>query len=275
MTLVETVLAMATFGAASAVHCAGMCGPLALRGCSRACSVSPRLTLQYVSGRATAYVFLGVVAGTVGSHALARVGSVPRTWVAELVALVLIVDGIRLLRAKRVWAPPRVAATEPSRELRSRFPGGPRSVRRALRETVPSPLRDALRWLQAVAPRQGLGLGLVTGFLPCGALLSALLLASSSGNAVAAALGMLVFSVASLPGVLAPLLLARPLRSVVSPLRVPRLATAAGGTVLVLLGLWVAVRPLRVGRTGACHEGVAASGGAAAVVPAPLRVHGG
>ena len=78
---------------------------------------------------------------------------------------------------------------------------------------------------------------------------------------------------------LVPLLLARPLRGIVAPARVPRLATATGGTVLILLGLWVAARPFRVGAHEACHVEAARLDAApqtgSATVAAPLEQHGG
>jgi hypothetical protein len=223
--------------------------------------VSPRLTFQYVAGRATSYVFLGVMAGTIGSHALARLGSSARVWVAEAIAVVLVVDGLRLLRSRAL--PVRKSVEPAPAAVVDRAPFG--AERR--RSWLAAP-QSVLQALLSAAPRQGLGLGLVTGFLPCGALLSALVLASSSGSVPAAAAGMLVFSLASLPGVLAPLLLARPLRRAMTPIRVPHLAAAAGGTVLILLGLWVAARPLRVGAHDACQVEAATPGAASVGSPA-------
>jgi hypothetical protein len=97
-------------------------------------------------------------------------------------------------------------------------------------------------------PRSGLGLGLVTGVLPCGLLASAWLLAMSTGQALGGALVMTVFGLASAPGLLLPWfgqkMLAR---------RGLRLTARVQGVAWLLLALWIAARPLFA--AAHCHAG--------------------
>jgi sulfite exporter TauE/SafE len=110
-----------------------------------------------------------------------------------------------------------------------------------LRRPADAPLQIGLGPRRAVSIG-GLGLGVATGFLPCGALVPAWLLAAASGRALDGAAAMAAFALASLPG--APLgawLLRRAGR-----LASPSLAALGGA----LAGLWLLLRPLWDAR---CH----------------------
>jgi len=219
VSVVETITALAVLGLASAPHCALMCGPLALRGCRGADgAVSAKLTLGYVAGRLSAYLFVGALAGSVGAGVLGVVDSPLRVVAIELIAVLLLSEGLNVLMPGRfslvAWAP-----------------------------------RPSSTALSSLFPTRGVALGMATGFLPCGALLAALLLASSSASAVAAGLGMASFALVTLPGVFAPLMASLSLSrwfggGLPKALREPRALRRAGGIALVLLSLWVGARPL-------------------------------
>jgi sulfite exporter TauE/SafE len=96
-------------------------------------------------------------------------------------------------------------------------------------------------WSRVLArvPRRGLGLGLVTGFLPCGMLVPAWLLAASTAAPLAGAAVMTAFAFASLPGLLLPVAGRRLVSRAVE--RVP---AQVQGLAWCLLAAWIALRPL-------------------------------
>ncbi len=221
--IAETLAAFALLGLASTPHCAAMCGPLAARACGgRLLSASSG---GYVVGRTSSYLALGALAGGLGSSVLEFVGPALRLVVAEFVALILLLEGVRMLRGGGL------AATG-----------------------VPVPTWVLPVWRRL--PERGLGIGLATGFLPCGALLSALLLAAASGGSLQAAAGMAVFSLASLPGVLVLPLIAGATARLRFGTRAPDLARRVGGCTLIAIALWVAVRPALVSQHDHHHQRV-------------------
>lgn len=222
MSVIETIAALAVLGLASAPHCALMCGPLAMRGCRGAGgALSRQDTLGYVAGRLSAYLFVGAVAGSVGAGVLGVVDSPLRVVAVEAIAVLLLCEGVNVLMPGRFGFAAWVS-------------------------------RPSSTVLSAIFPTRGVGLGMATGFLPCGALLAAVLLASSSASVVAAGLGMLTFAVVTLPGVFAPLLASLSLGGwfgggISKVPRGPQALRRAGGIALVLLSLWVGARPLLMG----------------------------
>jgi hypothetical protein len=139
-----------------------------------------------------------------------------------LVAIAAAYRGIRLLRGKEK---------------------GERLVQLGARPSRPS----MASLLGQLLPKRGLGLGLATGILPCGMLLPAWALAAGTASAPAGAAVMVVFSLATLPGLLVPLAGRRLLQRVLS-----KLPAQAHGLAWCALALWMAVRPLLVA-SGACH----------------------
>ncbi len=223
--IVETALvtALAT-GALGSAHCAAMCGPLAVAGCSRGGGVAGRDAAGYFAGRLVGYATVGAVMGHLGHHALCILPMNALEGIAiAAVGIAAAYRGISLLRGQP-RAPALVA-------LRARRPGA-----------------GALAMLAELWPRRGLGLGLATAILPCGLLLPAWALAAGTASAPAGALVMAVFSVATVPGLLVALLGRRLLQRVVE--RLPR---SAHGLLWCALAAWIAVRPLLV-VSGACHR---------------------
>lgn len=208
--MIELVVAAAVLGLGVAPHCAVMCGPVAARACAAQGRTRMESAPGYVLGRLTSYAFVGVVVGTFGGGLLTQVASPLRIVAIELVALFLLAEGIRLI------APRLFAAGSLGR----------------ISETIAKRI-----------PKSGLGLGLATGFFPCGALISAVLLAAISGNGLSGAVVMAVFSFASLPGVLAPSLAIRWFgRNGVGDFTAK--FARAGGALLIVLAVWVGARPL-------------------------------
>ena len=146
-----------------------MCGPLAAAQGSRGRWGAAR----YQVGRGVAYVVLGAVAGGGGQALSALGGPVVGALVSLLMAAALLGLAIRLWRGERGERGER-GAGRPVRLGRRRPP----LVARACRRLAPGPL----------------GMGVLSGLLPCGLLWAALALAASTGEAVSGALVMAGFA---------------------------------------------------------------------------------
>jgi hypothetical protein len=212
--------AAASAGLLGSLHCAAMCGPLAIAGCGAAGgggTPKARSVLGYFGGRLLGYVAAGALVGQLGRHALCVL---PMSTI-QTIAVVL-VAGFALWRAWGLFRP-AAAPREPLVELRA---GRPR----------------ASAWSGFVAgliPRRGLALGLATAILPCGMLVAAWTLAAGSGGSIEGATVMAVFAAASLPGLVVPIAARRIAEGALR--RLPRRAVGAAWCVLAL---WLAVRPL-------------------------------
>ena len=169
-----------------AVHCAGMCGPFVLSqvgsrlarmpvaSSTRLMRLQGMALLPYHAGRATTYTALGAAAaGLTG-------GVAPVLLQGYAPAVLLTVAGLLFLSYAMVQLAPRLQAALPGQRVQ--------------------------RWLQPLF-RQPLGrngylLGIGLGFLPCGLVYSALLLAGASGNWRDGALAMAAFAVGTMPALL-------------------------------------------------------------------------
>jgi sulfite exporter TauE/SafE len=190
------------FGFLGSFHCALMCGPLALAGGS-----SRRATFGYFAGRGLVYALIGAIFGNLGGHAQHRlpIGTL-QSGLLLAVAVLAFLKGLRML------------------------------VRRERLVRLRRQPRRGAAWLADLLPRRGMALGLVTGLLPCGFLAGAWALAASTGDALAGALVMLVFSLATLPSLAATLLVAARVRWRPTPM--------VAGVLWCTLGLWIGLRPL-------------------------------
>jgi hypothetical protein len=171
----------AALGLVGSLHCAGMCGPLALslglaRG--RPARALPQ-ALFYLAGKGLAYALLAVLLALAVSSAAqgAQAGSgaaLARSILAWLAGGILVLSALRLLG----WNP----------GLRGAWLAQPRAAFEA-----------ALRSIRALPrPAASLGLGLVNGFLPCGLSWSAIALAAAARSWVTP-VGPLVFGLATGP----------------------------------------------------------------------------
>lgn len=219
----ETALAALASGLLGSLHCAAMCGPLVLAGCSAERgegSVSPRAAAGYFAGRLVSYAMIGSVMGHLGQHAMCilPVSAVQGVAIA-IVAVVAIARGVAILRGRR---------RDPSLVELKRGPG--RGYARG---------SSLLTSVAALLPKRGLGLGLATGFLPCGMLLPAFALAASTSSAPLGAATMAIFAVASAPGLFAPLLGRGVIRRISAAI-----PERAFGALWIALAAYVMIRPL-------------------------------
>jgi hypothetical protein len=217
MTAIATLLlAAGTAGLASTAHCAAMCGPLAAAACSQRGREGLRAGVSYGLGRVVSYMVTGALTGTAGGVLLRTLrGDSVKKAVALAIGASLVVTALRVLRVQG--------------------------------EQALVPLRRAK---DAVRPPAMLA-GVLTGFLPCGALASALVLAAGAASGWGGALVMVTFALASMPGIVAALAAGRMLSSLFARMAALRYLVAS---MLVLTALWIAARPWTMPeRTCHCH----------------------
>ncbi|MEZ4314362.1 MAG: sulfite exporter TauE/SafE family protein [Polyangiaceae bacterium] len=176
---VEVMTSALVMGILGSLHCAGMCGPLAVAGCSKSRGVSG--APGYFAGRLVAYATLGAVVGHLGKHAFCILPmSTAQVVAVALTALPAAARGLSILLFRK---PPS--------------------------DVIPLRKKPTSRpWLSALAsllPRRGLALGLATGILPCGLLISAFAMAAATATPVLGAASMASFAVGSAPGLAIPL----------------------------------------------------------------------
>lgn len=207
-------------GLLGSLHCTGMCGPLAVAGCSKGRGVDG--ATGYFAGRFVAYATLGAVVGHLGKHAFCILPmNAAHAIAVGLTAVPAAARGVSLL------------------------------VRKPPSEFVPLRRKTKSRWLTALAavlPRRGLGLGLATGILPCGLLITAFAMAAATASPLLGATSMAAFAIGSAPGLLIPLLgrgLAERYKIKISP--------KIEGLLWCALAVWLGVR-LAMGES--CHTGM-------------------
>lgn len=217
MTAIPTLLlAAGAAGLASTTHCAAMCGPLAAAACSDRGRDGARAVASYGVGRLVSYATTGAIAGAMGGALVRSLrGESVQKAVAVAIGVSLAVTAVRVLRARRTSAPV--------------------PLRRS---------KDAPRPPAALA-------GLLTGFLPCGALASALVIAAGAASWWGGALAMVTFALASAPGLVAALAAGRAVSSLFARAAAVRYVAAG---LLLMAGAWVAARPWTMPeRTCHCH----------------------
>ena len=168
-------LAGLMIGIAGSMHCAGMCGPIAValptsEG-SRGRYVTGRLLYQF--GRILTYMTLGMLAGF-GASAIALSGY--ESVVSITAGVLMIVTAVMQI----LWH-------------RSLIPTGP--VMR-----VTAPVRTSMRRLLTRNSLAAMaGIGLVNGLLPCGLVLSAVFGSAATADPVGGAVFMAAFGIGTLP----------------------------------------------------------------------------
>ena len=181
MTLLFGVLAASVLGS---VHCAAMCGAFAcLSSGGRRAVGSWRAGVAYNAGRLMSYVWLGVVAGSIG----AKVNDLGR-W-AGIGRAAAVVAGTLMI----VWAVDRIAA---SFGVRSRLARAPEWMQRMMGRVL-------LLGRDAGETSRALLIGLVTTLLPCGWLYTFVAVAGSTGSALSGAAVMAVFWIGTVPMLIA------------------------------------------------------------------------
>ncbi|HZQ73834.1 MAG TPA: sulfite exporter TauE/SafE family protein [Burkholderiales bacterium] len=210
--------AMALLGAASGMHCVGMCGGIvtafsAQRIAFGSASKEWPRQLLFNAGRITSYSAMGAAAGALGSGLLASEILAAQTVLLVAANIVLILVGLQL--AGRGAALARLESL-----------GAP-----LWRRLQPA----AARLLGAHALPQVYAAGVLWGWLPCGLVYGALALAAAgSSSAPEGAGAMLAYGAGTLPWLLAAGVAAAKLRTWFAR----RAVRAAAGTAVLAFGLY-------------------------------------
>ena len=215
--------ALFLIGLLGGTHCIGMCGgivgALSLGGTSR-----PALHLAYNAGRLASYALAGAIAGALGGASLVLADQLPLRLFLYLAAnLMLVALGLYLMGVRRA-----LAFTE-------------RLGQRLWRHVQP----HTRRFLPVRTVAQALPLGLLWGWLPCGLVYSALVMALTSGSAQRGALLMLAFGAGTLPNLLLAGLMALRLRAYAGN----RWLRFAAGVLTIAFGMYGLLGAVRLGAT--------------------------
>lgn len=213
MALFLTVFGASLFGS---LHCAGMCGPFVLLYSTE--QAKWKTHIFYHGGRLLTYAVLGALAGTLGS--LVDIGGA-LIGIAQLAtilsgALIAIWGALSLSRASTGASHPHSA-------------GRPRLILAKLQSLSFSASRFVMHRPPLV---RALGLGLISGLLPCGWLYAFAAVAGGTGSATWGSITMVAFWLGTLPALIAVAIAAR---SFLGPIgrRAPWFAALS----LVLVGL--------------------------------------
>lgn len=183
----------------SVMHCVPMCGPFVLGQAAdrmarmpasalcEAARLRGALLLPYHAGRLITYAGLGAVVATLGAHALP----------ARAIGLLLIFAALLFLAHAARLALPMLGLPGLARAL-PRLDAAPAGWAGTLAR-----LARRLRGSDGDSWTDGLLLGLVLGFLPCGMLYGALAAAATTGRAGGGALAMLAFGLGTVPALIA------------------------------------------------------------------------
>lgn len=177
-------IAAALLALAGGGHCAGMCG-----GIVGALSLAPggksrpiAFTLAYHGGRTFSYMLAGVLAGALGQAGLALRGTLAvQQWLFGFASIALLAGGLYV-----AGYAPFVRHVEAAGSLLWR------RIEPWSRPLIP-----------ATTPARAAVLGMVWGWLPCGMVYGALLLALGSGSASTGAFTMAAFALGTMPSLLA------------------------------------------------------------------------
>jgi len=179
-----TVSAVFLMGLLGGVHCAGMCGGIVSAfSLRRGGTASHRAHhLPYNAGRIASYTLAGGLAGSIGAGGLLLDDLLPvRAVLYAVASVLLIIQGLYLAGLGRG------------------VPWLERAGGRLWSRIQP--------WSRSLLPVDTAGkaflLGALWGWLPCGMVYSALVVALASANPVSGALTMLAFGLGTLPNLLA------------------------------------------------------------------------
>ncbi len=227
--LLSSLAAAALLAGTGGLHCAAMCGGIAsaltfsIPSDKRQGKKLWAWQLLYGSGRVGTYMLLGTGAGALGDGLLRHLSSQHFHWPALLSAAIMLLLAVQLL-----------GKSSPLVHLEK---VGGHVWRR---------IQPLLKGLMPVDhPLKALALGGLWGFMPCGLLYSALMLAAGTASPLGGALTMLVFGLITIPPVASAGVFAGKLR---------HLREGVGRPVALLLALLVAAVFLYQGLTGHHHD---------------------
>ena len=214
-------LLAAAFGAGllGSAHCLGMCGGISGLFAAGATVASIKtqlpLAIAYNLGRVLSYAFLGVIIALIGSTAVSAIPDLAGP-VRLAGGILIIVVGLQVAFGWRLLAPiEKIGATIWNRLV---------------------PHTEAL--IPANSVSKATGLGLIWGWLPCGLVYSALLLAATTADAISGGLVMVAFGLGTMPAMVATGLSASKLATFMNRNRL------GAGLLIVLLGVATLAMPL-------------------------------
>lgn len=218
-------------GLVGSLHCAGMCGPLALALPASGGNAAGYFVgrLAYNLGRIITYCALGIVFGLLGKTLL--LAGVQR-WLSITLGVLLLV-GLLTSRRLALWRPVTAVVER---------------VKRGMGFLLRRQSADAL-----------LGLGLLNGLLPCGLVYVACAGATATGDLFTGALYMVVFGLGTVPMMLAISLSGRlvPFSLRLKLLKAVPVAVFLLATLLILRGMELGIPyvspTLNAESPGCCH----------------------
>lgn len=214
-------LLLAAFGAGilGSAHCLGMCagisGLFAVGATVASIKTQLPLAIAYNVGRVLSYTFLGVIVGAIGGSA---VGSIPDLAGPVRLAsgLLIIVIGLQVAFNWRLLAPVEKLGAAVWNRL------------------VP----HAKGLIPVTSMTSAAGLGLFWGWLPCGLVYGALLLAATTAEPVSGGLVMIAFGLGTMPAMIATGLSASKLSAFMIRNRL------GAGLLIIVLGVATIAMPL-------------------------------
>lgn len=225
-------LLLAAFGAGilGSAHCLGMCGGIsglfAVGATVASIKTQLPLAIAYNVGRVMSYAFLGIVVGAIGGSA---VGSIPDlTGPVRLASgLLIILIGLQVALNWRLLAPIEKVGAAIWNRLVPRSSG----------------------LIPATSMTKAAGLGLFWGWLPCGLVYSALLLAATTAEPAGGGLVMIAFGLGTMPAMIATGLSASKLSAFMVRNRM------GAGLLIVVLGVATIAMPVSkiLGQDGHAH----------------------
>ena len=205
-------LSLFLIGLLGGTHCVGMCGGI-VGALSMGNGQRGVLQLAYNAGRISSYALAGALAGMLGEAGVALSGTLPvRLLLFFLANLMLVALGFYLMGATQAL-------------------GFAERLGQGLWRRI-QPLTR--RFLPARTVRHAFPLGLLWGWLPCGLVYSALVMALTSGSALRGAGMMLAFGAGTLPTLLLAGLLAVRLNEYMAR----PVVRGVAGLLVMSFGLW-------------------------------------
>jgi len=175
----EFIISGLVFGLVTSLHCAGMCGPIAialpLHGETKAAKLFGGIL--YNIGRTTTYLILGAAFGVIG-QGISTLGF--QKWLSIITGILMILTGL--------------------------FPSLFRFDVGASAKSIPG-LNYIKRSLRTLFSTKSYGslytIGFLNGFLPCGPLYSAIIISLATGSLMSSLTFMLMFGLGTIPMLLA------------------------------------------------------------------------
>lgn len=216
--MLEAIYTGLIFGLVTSLHCAGMCGPIAVALPLPGTSVGQKLFggVLYNIGRTLTYVVLGAILGLLG-QGITALGF--QSWLSVITGVLMI-------------------STVAFPSLFKFNLGGNNNKR-----TLLTRLKAGLRRLFSTKTNSSLfAIGILNGFLPCGPLYSALIISAGTGNMLKSIAFMAMFGLGTIPMLLAISALGN-----ILSLSIRRKLSNLLPVLIVIIGLLFILRGLNLG----------------------------